>query len=257
MTWVDSHCHLNLIDLSLYNNDIKHLVERVYQAQVEHILCVGIDLKTMPSILALSEQFEFVYASIGIHPSDVGHEALDESLFLKYASFKRVIAVGETGLDYYHSIDNVKPQQLFFKKQIALAKRLKKPLVIHSRESFDDTLSILKETNAGDVGGVLHCFTGDYSTAKKAIDMGFHIGVSGIVTFKNASILHEVVKKLPLKHMLLETDSPWLAPAPYRGTPNTPEDIPYIGRRVAELKNLSIDEVAFTTSHNFFNLFYL
>jgi TatD DNase family protein len=257
MIWVDSHCHLNLIDLDLYNNDPKNLIQSARAKQVKYIMCVGVDIKTTPSVLSFADNFECVYASVGIHPSDVNECVFDVQWFSTHANQKNVIAIGETGLDYHYPNVSKKTQQVFFRKQIEWAIKLKKPLIIHSRDSADDTMRILRTTHASDVGGVLHCFTGDLSMAEEAIDMGFYIGISGIVTFKNAKVLQDVVKKTPLEHLLLETDAPWLAPTPYRGKPNTPEYIPFIGEAVANLKNISIEAVAKQTTDNFLKLFSL
>jgi len=257
LQWVDSHCHLNLINLSLYQNDSTNLIQTAKDRQVKHIMCVGVDIKTTPAVLDFSQKFEYVYASVGIHPSDVHEMEWDETWIKKNTSHKKVVAIGETGLDYHYPNIDKEVQQVFFRKQIEWAKKLKKPLIIHSRDAADDTLRILKETNASDVAGVLHCFTGDLAMAEKAIELGFYIGISGIVTFKKAKILQAVVKALPLERLLLETDAPWLAPTPYRGKPNTPEYIPIIGEAVAALKNISIETVAAQTTDNFLTLFNL
>jgi TatD DNase family protein len=255
MRWVDSHCHLNLINLSSYQGDSKNLIQDAQDKQVEYIMCVGVDIKTTPAVLNFAQQFDCVYASVGIHPSDVHEIEFDENWFKENTSHKKVIAIGETGLDYHYPDIDKKIQQTFFQQQIEWAKTLKKPLIIHSRDAADDTLRILKETHASEVGGVLHCFTGDLAMAEKAIEMGFYIGISGIVTFKKANMLQDVVKALPLERLLLETDAPWLAPAPFRGKPNTPEYIPIIGEAVAALKNISIETVAAQTTDNFLTLF--
>jgi TatD DNase family protein len=255
VTWVDSHCHLNLIDLAMYGDDMHQLIHATLNQRVKYMLCPSVDLDTMPAVLALSEEFDSVYAAVGIHPSEV-HTPLDKEQFERYAGDKKIIAVGETGLDYYHSKDQIQTQQRFFKEQIDFAKAFHKPLIIHSRDAFEDTVRILKETNAGSVGGVLHCFTGDLATAKQFIDMGFCIGISGVVTFNNARSLHQIVKALPLESLLIETDAPWLAPHPYRGKMNTPVYIPLIGDKVAALKNISTEEVAVQTTRNFFKLFF-
>ena len=255
ITWVDSHCHLNLINLSSYEQDARKLIQSAKAQQVKHMICVGVDVHTTPSVLEFAEKFDCVYASVGIHPSDVSDAEFHQAWFQKNTSHKKVVAIGETGLDYHYPNIDKEIQQTFFKKQIEWAKTVKKPLIIHSRDAKEDTLNILKETEAGKIGGVLHCFTGDIDMAEKAIEMGFYIGVSGIVTFKTAHSLQTVVKQLPLERLLLETDSPWLTPTPYRGKPNTPAYIPLIGKAVAMLKNLTIDTVAKQTTDNFFNLF--
>jgi TatD DNase family protein len=255
ITWVDSHCHLNLIDLSTYQNDMHSLIQTIHDHQIKHMLCVGVDIKTMPAVLNLSETFESVFASVGIHPSEVTCETFDSALFQQWMRHKKVVAIGETGLDYHYPNSDKAQQQHFFKSHIEWAKKLNKPLVVHSRDAFDDTLRILKDTQASSVQGVFHCFTGDWDVAKKAIDMGFYIGISGIVTFKNATHLHEVVRKLPLEKLLLETDAPWLAPHPYRGKQNTPAYIPFIGEKVAVLKGLPVEKIAEQTTENFLQLF--
>ncbi|OGT93381.1 MAG: hypothetical protein A2298_05495 [Gammaproteobacteria bacterium RIFOXYB2_FULL_38_6] len=254
--WTDSHCHLNLIDLSPYEGDVTRLVQRAADQGVMHLLCAGVDLKTTPNVMGLARCFENVYASVGIHPNDVHCDPFNETQLMGFAKDEKVVGIGETGLDYHYDDVELELQKDVFKKHIELAKKIKKPLVIHSRDAKEDTIKILKENNAQEVRGVMHCFAGDHEMANQAIEMDFYIGVSGIVTFSNAKTLQEVVSRLPLERILVETDAPWLSPVPYRGKPNTPEYIPLIGEKIAEIKGISMEEVAEQTTENFFQLFF-
>lgn len=249
---VDSHCHLDQLTIS-----VTDALANAKQQAVNYFLNVCIDLEHFPDVLAIAEQYDNVFAIVGLHPNEqVATEPTIEEL-LTLASHNKVIGIGETGLDYYRSEGDVQWQQERFRRHIAVAKKLKKPLIIHSRQARQDTIEILKQENASEIGGVMHCFTEDWDMAKKAIDLNFYISFSGIVTFKNAVELNEVAKKIPLDYMLVETDAPYLAPVPFRGKPNEPAYVRYVAEHIAKLREISFEEVAKKTTENFLKLFEL
>lgn len=252
---VDSHCHLNMLDLANFNGDIANVVQAAKDNGVSHILNVATNMANFPEVIKTAEQFENVYASIGIHPDDetVTEPSVEE--FLQLGSHEKVVAIGETGLDYFHGILDVTKQQLRFIKHIHVAKTLKKPLIVHTRQARADTIDLLQQENAAEVGGVLHCFTEDWAMAKQALDLNFYISFSGIITFKNAADLRDVVKEVPLEKMLIETDSPYLAPMPFRGKQNQPAYVRYVAEQVAAIKNIPVEQVIEQTGKNFFKLF--
>lgn len=251
---VDSHCHLDMLDLTADQGDLTRILERARQAGVKHILNVSVTLADFPKVLQAAEQYSFVSASVGLHPNEQGEE-VDVETLLKLGQHKKVIAIGETGLDYYRSTGDLAWQQERFRTHIQAAIALKKPLIIHTRDAKDDTLSILQHANAQQVGGVMHCFTEDYAMAKQALDLGFYISFSGIVTFKNAAQIQNVAKRIPLDRMLVETDAPYLAPVPYRGKTNEPSYVLHTATYIAEMRGISLDELAEQTTQNFFTLF--
>lgn len=253
---VDSHCHLDRLDFDKLGQDLHTVLDNARAKQVEHFLCVSVTLEQFPSMLETILPHKDISASCGVHPLDQ-KDLLDKDLLKRLASHERVVAVGETGLDYYYSKDTHQVQQDSFVGHIEVANELNKPLIIHTRDARKDTIALMKTHNAEHCGGVLHCFTEDWDMAKKAIDMGFYISISGIVTFKNAVELKEVVKQLPLDRLLIETDSPYLAPVPYRGKTNQPAYVEDVGYYIADLKNLSFNELATATTNNFYRLFNL
>lgn len=252
---VDSHCHLNMLDLTEFDGDLANVLKNARNQGVTHILNVCTDLASFPAVLATAHQYPNVYASLGIHPNEVLENEPTLEDLINFASDPKVIAIGETGLDYFRTEGDVTWQQERFRRHIHASHALKKPLIVHTRQARKDTIAILKEERAEDVKGVLHCFTEDWAMAKEAISFGFYISFSGIITFKNAVELHDVVKQVPLEKILIETDAPYLAPMPYRGKQNQPAYVYYVAERVAELKNISYEEVAEQTAKNFFNLF--
>ncbi|KZN66579.1 DNAse [Pseudoalteromonas luteoviolacea CPMOR-1] len=253
---VDSHCHLDRLDFGKLNIELPEVLQAARDRQVEHFLCVSVTLDQFPNMLKVIEPFNDVSASCGVHPLNQ-EDALNKAQLLKLAQHPRVVAIGETGLDYYYSKDTHQVQQDSFVGHIEVANELKKPLIIHTRDARKDTIDIMKANNAQDCGGVLHCFTEDWNMAKQAIDMGFYISISGIATFKNARELQDVVKKLPLDRLLIETDSPYLAPVPHRGKTNQPAYVQDVAYFVADLKGLSYKELARATTDNFYQLFNL
>lgn len=252
---IDSHCHLDRIDLTPYDKDFATFMQAVGENQIEHLLSISIDLESYPGMLALVSDFPQISVTVGVHPNEhEGKEPTVEEL-VALADSKKVIGIGETGLDYYRSEGDLEWQHRRFKNHIAAAKILKKPLIIHTREAKTDTLQILREENANEVGGIIHCFTEDWAFAEAALDLGFYISFSGIVTFNSAKEIKEVAKKVPHDRYLIETDSPYLAPVPYRGKPNYPLYVRYIAECIAGLRGTLFDEVARQSNANFRTLF--
>jgi len=252
---IDSHCHLDQLDLTPYNGDLSLALKAANAQDVQQFLCVCIDLKHFPDILAITEKYDQIWATLGLHPTEeIGHEPTIEHL-TQLASHPKVIGIGETGLDYYRCEGDTEWQRQRFRNHIHAAKALKKPIIVHSRMARADTIAILKEEQADTVGGILHCFTENWEMAQAAIDLGFYISFSGIVTFPNAKELREVALKVPLKSMLIETDAPYLAPVPYRGKPNEPAYVRYVAESLATLKGVDFDTIASHTTANFHRLF--
>lgn len=251
---VDSHCHLDRLDFDKLDLTLAQVLDNARAKDVEHFLCVSVTLAQFPDMLAKIEEFDDVSASCGIHPLDQ-KDALDKSELLALADHKKVVAIGETGLDYYYSEDSKQVQIDSFIGHIEVARQLDKPLIVHTRDAREDTISLLREHGEGQVKGVLHCFTENWEMAEQALELGLYISISGIVTFKNAVELKEVVKKIPLDRLLIETDSPYLAPVPYRGKTNQPAYVQDVAYYIADLKGVSYDELAKQTTENFYNLF--
>lgn len=252
--FIDSHCHLDFPDLA---KDLDVLLRNMRENQVTHALCVSVDLPNFPRVLALAEKHQNLFASVGIHPDyeDQREPSADELAGL--ADHHKIIAIGETGLDYYRLQGDLEWQRERFRQHIRAAKKINKPLIIHTRSAAADTLRIMEEEGAQEVGGVMHCFTESWEVAEQAIAMNFYISFSGIVTFKNAVTLKEVAKNIPLRRILIETDSPYLAPVPFRGKTNQPAFVRYVAEEIAKLRQVTIDEIATATTHNFFDLFKL
>ena len=225
------------------------------QNQVSHALCISVELEKLPEIIALAEAHPHVYASVGVHPD---HEDCTEpsvEQLIQLAQHPKVIAIGETGLDYYRLTGDLEWQRTRFRTHIRAAIQSGKPLVIHTREAAADTLKLMEEERANEIGGVMHCFTESIAVARAAMDMNFYISFSGIVTFKNATAIRDVAAYVPLERMLIETDSPYLAPVPYRGKTNQPGYVKHVAEEIAKVKGISVEEVGETTSENFFRLF--
>ena len=249
---VDSHCHIPLLKETV---SVEEILKEAKSHQIAHMLCVAIDLGGSPEIIQLAKTHKMISASVGVHPNTELAKALVISEITAIANNEEVVAIGETGLDYFRSEGDLSWQRERFRTHIQAAKELKKPLIIHSREAKEDVIQILKEEKAETVGGVMHCFVDDIETAKKAINMNFLISFSGIVTFKNAKPLQEVAKQVPLEHMLVETDAPYLAPTPFRGKTNQPAYVKYVAEFISELKDIPFDTVAEQTSLNYENKF--
>lgn len=252
---VDSHCHLNMLDLTPFDNDLANVIAAAKDNDVLEMLCVSVDLTSLPDVLACAERFNNVYASVGVHPNDSDEQPVTVEQLIELAGAPKVVAIGETGLDYFRSEGDLQWQRDAFCHHIEAAKTVQKPVIIHTREAQDDTIKIMREQNIAEVGGVMHCFTETWDMAKEALDMGFYISFSGIVTFKNAKQLQEVAQKVPLDRILVETDSPYLAPVPFRGKPNYPAYVRNVAEFVAELRNESFEKIAEQTTHNFHQLF--
>lgn len=255
MMLMDTHVHLNA---EQYNDDLNEVIERALAENVQKMIVVGFDRKTITRAMELVEQYDFLYAAIGWHPVDaIDCTDADLDWIEQLAAHPKVVAIGETGLDYHWDKSPKDIQQEVFRKQIALAKRVKLPIVIHNREATDDCVTILREEYAEEVGGVMHSFSGSVETAKICIEkLNFIISLGGPVTFKNAKTPKKVATEIPLKYIMLETDAPFLTPHPYRGKRNEPSYIPLIAAQIAELKGITVAEVAEQTTENAHRLFY-
>lgn len=254
--FVDSHCHINFEGLA---DRLPDVLANMREQQVTHALCVSVDLETLPQVLAIAEQHAHIYASVGVHPDheDVREPSLAE--LIELAAHPKVVAIGETGLDYFRlgerSIADMEWQRERFRTHIRAAHATRKPLIIHTRASSEDTLRIMAEENASVPGGVMHCFTEPWPVAEAALAQNFHISLSGIVTFKKAEDVQDVARRVPIERLLIETDSPYLAPVPYRGKPNEPAYVSYVGRFIAAQRGMTDEALAAATSQNFFRLF--
>ncbi|HCS27634.1 MAG TPA: hydrolase TatD [Spongiibacteraceae bacterium] len=257
MLLTDSHCHLDRLDLSPYDGDLDAAIAAARARGVARMLCIGIDRSNAPAVIGIAERFDDIYASVGIHPLDLADtvEAVDALVAL--ADNDRVIAIGETGLDYYYSEDNKDAQQESFYNHLRASALTGKPSIVHTREAREDTLAIIREASDPNVAGVLHCFTESLDMAKAALELNFYISFSGIITFKNAAELRDVVAHMPLERMLIETDSPYLAPVPYRGKKNEPKYVVEVAQCVADIKGISFEQVVEQTAENFDRLFKL
>ncbi|GAB4125155.1 MAG: TatD family hydrolase [Sideroxydans sp.] len=252
--FIDSHCHLNFPGL---NEQLDALLANMQANDVSHALCVSVDLVSFPQVLALAEQHDNLYASVGVHPDYELEKEPTQDEIVRLARHPKVIAIGETGLDYYRLTGNLEWQRERFRTHIRAARKVGKPLIIHTRSAALDTLHIMAEEQAGTVGGVMHCFTENLEVALTAIDLGFYISFSGILTFKNAASIKEVAQRIPLDRMLIETDSPYLAPVPHRGKTNQPAYVKHVAEEIATLRGISPEEVGQATTQNFKRLFHL
>ncbi|KVM65781.1 DNAase [Burkholderia ubonensis] len=254
--FVDSHCHINFKGLA---DRLPAVLENMREHDVTHALCVSVDFETLPEVLAIAEAHDNVYASVGVHPDheDAREPTLAE--LIELAAHPKVVAIGETGLDYYRlegrSIADMEWQRERFRTHIRAAHATMKPLIIHTRSSSEDTLRIMAEERAAVPGGVMHCFTEPWPVAEQALAQNFHISLSGIVTFKNATDVQDVARRVPLDRLLIETDSPYLAPVPYRGKPNEPAYVSHVGRFIASERGIAVEALADATTQNFFRLF--
>ncbi|MEI8385367.1 MAG: TatD family hydrolase [Nitrosomonadaceae bacterium] len=249
---VDSHCHLDFPDLAV---NIDELLANMRENDVGHALCVSVNLQDLPRVLALSENHPNLFASVGVHPD---YENLEEPQSIQLATLAchpRVVAIGETGLDYFRLKGDLEWQRERFRQHIRAARLCNKPLIIHTREAAEDTLRIMEEEGADTVGGVMHCFTESWEVAQQAMALNFYISFSGIVTFKKAVGLKDIATRVPLERMLIETDSPYLAPVPHRGKTNQPAFVKHVAEEIAALRGISLDQVAEATTRNFFKLF--
>jgi len=251
--FVDSHCHLDCIDLAEFDGSFDTLIQKTTDAGVEHMLCVAINLEKYPNMLALVADYPQISVSVGVHP--MHDEALDVDHIKSLASNPKVVAIGETGLDYYYHKGDNQIQQDRFRTHIQIANDLNKPVIVHTRDAGQDTLDILHSENAEQCSGVIHCFTETMSFAEKALELGFMISFSGITTFRNADALREVAKHVPDDKLLIETDSPYLAPVPHRGKQNWPSLVKHVAETLAEVRNTSVEHIAQLSKDNYYRLF--
>jgi TatD DNase family protein len=246
---IDTHAHL---DSPKFDNDREEVISRALAAGIDTIVNIGFNRETIPTTMALAERYPFIYAVVGWHPTDAIHMDLEADLawIEQLCSHPKVVAIGEIGLDYYWDTSPKEIQHTVFREQIRLARRMNKPIVIHNREAHEDILRLLKEEKASEVGGIMHCFSGSWETAKQCLDLNFHISFGGPVTFKNAKVPKEVLERVPLDRLLLETDAPYLAPHPHRGQRNESAYVRLVAEIAAEIKGLSLEEIAIITSEN-------
>lgn len=254
---VDSHCHINMLDLNEFNGDMDAVIHQAHTNGVEHMLCVCCELSDLPALYNLAEIYPEVSISVGIHPNTEMPTELKAEELIALAAHKSCIAIGETGLDYYRteSEDAKENQRQRFREHIRAAIACSKPLIIHTRQSAEDTLLLLEEEGASRIGGVMHCFSENWDIARRALDMNFYISFSGIVTFKNATQLHDVAQKVPLDRMLIETDAPYLAPVPFRGKQNHPALVKHVAQAISELRQVDYATIANATTANFYTCF--
>ncbi|MBI4808090.1 MAG: TatD family hydrolase [Nitrosomonadales bacterium] len=250
--FIDSHCHLNFPGLS---EDLDNILANMRANAVTHALCVSVDLLSFPEVLDLAARHDNLYASVGVHPDYELEAEPTQAEIVLLAQHPKVVAIGETGLDYYRLTGDLEWQRDRFRTHIRAARECGKPLIIHTRSAAQDTLRLMDEEQAGLVGGVMHCFTENLEVALTAIELGFHISFSGILTFKNATLIKEVAQNIPLDKILIETDSPYLAPTPYRGKTNQPAYVKHVAEEIARLRNISLVEVGEATTRNFNRLF--
>jgi TatD DNase family protein len=250
--FVDSHCHLSFPELA---DDLAGVLARMKAARVDAALNVCTTLDEFPQVLATADSAPNLYASVGVHPDTTKLPEPTVDLLTHLADHPKVVAIGETGLDYYRLEEPLEWQRERFRVHIRAARDCRKPLIVHTRAAADDTLRVMREEGADRVGGVMHCFTESATVARQAMDLGFSISFSGIVTFKNARELQATAAAVPLDRLLIETDSPYLAPVPHRGRQNEPAFVPHVARKLAELRGVDVEQLAFATSENFYRLF--
>ncbi len=252
MDLVDSHCH---IDFPPLGDDVDALLRAARDNDVHHWLCVCVNWRDFPAVLGMAERHRGVFASVGIHPNETDEAEVTVDDLVQASRHPRVVAIGETGLDYFRSEGDLDWQRARFRRHIAAAREASLPLIIHTREAADDTLRLMREEGADQVGGVMHCFAEDWAVAEQALELGFFLSFSGIVTFKSAKTLQDVARRAPADRILVETDAPYLAPVPHRGKTNQPAFVRHTAAFVAELRGESLEAVAKTTTENFFRLF--
>ncbi|MBD7946275.1 MULTISPECIES: TatD family hydrolase [Psychrobacillus] len=252
---IDTHVHLNA---DQYDEDLQEVIQRALEANVNKMVVIGFDRKTIERAMELAEKYPFIYAVIGWHPVDAIDCTEDDLQWIEELSaHKKVVGIGETGLDYYWDKSPKEIQQTIFRKQIRLAQKVNLPIIIHNREATEDVVRILKEEEAHLTGGIMHCFGGSVETAKQCIDMNFMISLGGPVTFKNAKKPKEVATEISLDHLLIETDAPYLAPHPHRGKRNEPALVALVAEEIARLKGISVEEVAEATTRNAKRFFHI
>lgn len=253
---VDSHCHLDRLKLNKYDGELDAALQAARDRGVGKMLCVGISLDNRQEVTELAEKHDDVVASVGVHPLDVDAGLATETQLVEWSKHPKVVALGETGLDYYYSDETKEVQSKSFAIHLRAASEAKLPVIVHTRDARQDTLDLIREHGNSEYAGVLHCFTESWEMASAAMDMNYYISLSGIVTFKNAEELRDVARKMPLDRLLVETDSPYLAPIPYRGKPNEPAFVREVAEFVADLKGISYEKLCEITGENFHRLFH-
>jgi TatD DNase family protein len=256
---IDSHCHLNFLDLTDFNQDIANVLAKARENDVAHFLSVCVELTDYPQLMAIAEKYPDISISVGVHPNTEMAEPVTMEQLCQYAAHPACIAIGETGLDYYRTLteEAQELQRERFRTHIRAACLAGKPLIIHTRQAAEDTLALMDEEGANRIGGVMHCFAETHDIAMRSMELGFYISFSGIVTFKNASALQDLAKKIPLDRLLIETDSPYLAPVPFRGKQNHPALVKYVAEAIATLRGCSYETIAKATTENFYRCFRL
>lgn len=252
---IDSHCHLDRLNLSLYDNDLSKAVAAAAERGIQQMLCISVSLDNIQQVIDIAQTFPNVVASVGVHPCDVSDGTVSIEQLRNWAAQPKVVAIGETGLDYHYETESKSLQHESFALHLQVGKETGLPVVVHTREARADTLALIKEHGSLDHSGVLHCFTEDWEMAKAALDLNYYISISGIVTFKNAEQIRDVVRKMPLDRLLIETDSPYLAPVPYRGKPNEPKYVYEVAQYIADMRGMSLSTFGEQTSENFYRLF--
>ena len=247
---VDTHCHLNMLDLAPFDGDDSAMIADMLAQGVERVVCISVDLETLPEVLSFADRYESVFASVGVHPSSSTDAGPNVATLVELAKHPKVVAIGETGLDYHYNDEGLENMRDQFRVHIQVAHQTQKPLIIHTRSAQADTLQIMREENARDVGGIMHCFTESIEMARASLEMGFYISFSGIVTFKNAANVQAVAEYVPLDRMLIETDAPYLTPVPFRGKPNRPSYVRYVAEKIADIKQCSVEQVMSITTSN-------
>lgn len=252
---IDSHCHLDRINLTPYPGGLTEAIAAANARGIQQMLCIGISLSNIQTVIDIAQAHACVVASVGVHPCDVKEGAATEAQLLHWAAQPKVVALGETGLDYHYETESKALQHQSFALHLAVGKQMGLPVVVHTREARADTLALIKEHGSLESSGVLHCFTEDWEMAKAALDLNYYISISGIVTFKNAEQIRDVVRKLPIDRLLVETDSPYLAPIPYRGKPNEPKYVREVAQFIADVRGIPLEALAEHTTNNFYRLF--
>lgn len=252
---IDSHCHLDRLKLDPYSGDLSAAIAAAHARGIQQMLCIGISLENIQTVIDIAQAHPRVVASVGVHPCDVKEGAATAEQLINWASQPKVVALGETGLDYHYETESKDIQHESFALHLGVGKQLGLPVVVHTREAKADTLSLIKEHGSLESSGVLHCFTEDWEMAKAALDLNYYISISGIVTFKNAEQIRDVVRNMPIDRLLVETDSPYLAPIPYRGKPNEPKYVREVAQFVADVRGMPLEDLAQKTTENFYRLF--
>lgn len=252
---IDSHCHLDRLKLDPYGGDLSAAIAAAHARGIQQMLCIGISLENIQTVIDIAQTHPSVVASVGVHPCDVKEGAATAEQLINWASQPKVVALGETGLDYHYETESKAIQHDSFALHLRVGKQIGLPVVVHTREAKTDTLALIKEHGSLEHSGVLHCFTEDWDMAKAALDLNYYISISGIVTFKTAEQIRDVVRNMPLDRLLVETDSPYLAPIPYRGKPNEPKYVREVAQFVADVRGIPLEELAERTTENFYRLF--